>query len=80
MHDPSSQPSQLNTKYVRKLKISNKTLKLQKLEKFWENSSYLDLILRMRWESFKTLRDLAKNYCGSVWVERKSEKIQMNRV
>jgi hypothetical protein len=71
MHDPSSQPSQLNAKYVRKFKISNKTLKLRKLENFWEKSSYLDLILRMRWESFKTLRDLAENHCGSAWVERK---------
>jgi hypothetical protein len=70
MHDPSSQPSQLNAKYARKFKISNKTLKLRKLEKR-EKSLYLDLILKMRWESFKSLRDLAENHCGSVWVERK---------
>jgi hypothetical protein len=37
MHDPSSQLSQLNAKYARKIKISNKTLKLRKLEKFGKN-------------------------------------------
>jgi hypothetical protein len=37
MHDPSSQPSQLNAKYARKVKISNKTLKLRKLGKFGKN-------------------------------------------
>jgi hypothetical protein len=52
-------------------KISNQTLKLQKFEKLGEKSSYLDLILKMRWKSLQTLRDLAKNHCGSVWVERK---------
>jgi hypothetical protein len=71
MHDPSSQPSQLNAKYTRKFEISKKTLKLRKLGKIWGKSSYLDLISKMEWESFKTLRDFAKNHCGSVWVERK---------
>jgi hypothetical protein len=47
-------------------RISNKTLKLRKLEKFGEKSSYLDLILKTRLKSFKILRDLAENFFGSV--------------
>jgi hypothetical protein len=61
-------------------KISNQTLELRKLEKLGEKSSYLDLISKMRWESFQILRDLAENQCRSVWVEGKYEKIEMNRV
>jgi hypothetical protein len=49
MHDPSSQPSQLNAKYARKYQDSNLNLKVAKTWKIWEKSSYLDLILRIRW-------------------------------
>jgi hypothetical protein len=49
-------------------RISNKTLKLQKLEKFGKKSSYLDLILKTRLKSFKILRDLAENLLEGVWV------------
>jgi hypothetical protein len=52
-------------------KISNQTLKLRKLEKLGEKSSYLDLISKIRLESLQTFGDLAENHCGSVWVERK---------
>jgi riboflavin biosynthesis pyrimidine reductase len=52
-------------------KILSQTLELRKLEKLGEKYSYLDLILKMRWESLQILRDLAENQCRSVWVERK---------
>jgi hypothetical protein len=67
-HDPSSQPSQLECKMQEISRISNKTLKLRKLEKFGEKSSYLDLILKRRLKSFKILRDLAENPFKSVWL------------
>jgi hypothetical protein len=41
-------------------KILNQTLQLRKLEKLGEKSSYLDLILKMGWKSFKLLETWPK--------------------
>jgi hypothetical protein len=54
--------------------------KITKTLKSWEKSSYLGLILKTKLKPFETLRDLAENVLESVWVERKREKNQMNRV
>jgi hypothetical protein len=79
-HDPSSQPSQLECKMQEILKISKKEPKIVKTLKNWEKSPYLGLILETKLKPFETLRDLAENLFESVWVERKREKNQMNRV
>jgi hypothetical protein len=55
-------------------KILNQTLKLQKLEKLGEKSSYLDLISKMRWEPFKYLETWPKINVGVF-----KEKIGENR-
>jgi hypothetical protein len=60
--------------------LKKKNPKIAKTLKSWEKSSYLGLILKTKLEPFETLKDLAENLLESVWVERKREKNQMNRV
>jgi hypothetical protein len=42
--------------------------------------SYLVLIFEIGVKTFKFLGDLAENPFESVWFERKSEKVEMNRI
>jgi hypothetical protein len=54
--------------------------KIAKTLKSWEKIFLPWFDLEKKLKPFESLRDLAENVLESVWVERKREKNQMNRV